>query len=271
MEGHLIQTDITFKYNINRASFDYYYILSEQSSTYETAADPTIYREESQPIYIYYGYGHEAYEYYPNNDRLVPAFSNVPEDSEWQINVYANDIDNREERNAVIKELSEVDFDAEIRKAFSKVVDQSYHTFKIDFGILGAASEVYAIMRVRATADRNAWILGKDYPIYLIGTDFGMYYLQTTTRWIKIAEARFAVIRGLVYPFALRYGITRGVAWNNVKGIIKGTPYNDVEGIINGVMLNERYGILIGAGWNEIKGIISGVVSSERGGVIEGV
>ena len=196
MEGHLIQTDLTFKYNINKASFDYYYVLANRTSTYESVIDATYYEEDSKPLYIYYGYGHEAYEYYPDSDNLIPAYSNVPADSEWQINVYANAVDNREERNAIIKNLSEVDFDAEIRKAFSKVVDQSYYTFRIDFGISGAGTEVYAIMRVRATSERRSWILGKDYPVYLIATDFGLYYLQTVNRWVKVASARSAVIRG---------------------------------------------------------------------------
>lgn len=247
IEGHLIQADLTFRYNINKASFDYYYALTDMSSTYRTTADVVLYEENSRPLYIYYGSGHEAYEYYPNNDSLVPAYSNVPADSEWEIKVYANDIDNREERSKVIKELEEVDFDAEIRKAFSKIVDQSYHTFRINFGISGAGSEIYAIMRVRATADRRSWILGKDYPVYLIATDFGLYYLQTTTRWVKIAEARYAIIRGLVYPYALRYGVVKGVTW-----------IDDLLGCILGTIQNTKYGITSGVKFDEVAGIIEG-------------
>ena len=249
IEGHLIKTDLTFKYNINRASFDYYYALTNMSTTYKTAANNSFYEEDSSPIYIYYGYGREAYEYYPSTETLVPAYSNVPSDAEWEIKVYANTIDNRSERNAVIKKLSEVDFDAEIKAAFSKVVDQSYHTFSINLGIAGITDSVYAIMRVKATSNRVSWILGKDFPLYIIGTDFGVYSLLTTTRRIKIAEARLAIIRGLVYPFSLVYGILQGVTFNKlVEGIVEGRKFSEIRSLIGGIMSPkiDEFGIIRG-------------------------
>ncbi len=249
IEGHLIKTDLTFKYNINRASFDYYYALTNMSTTYKTAANNSFYEEDSSPIYIYYGYGREAYEYYPSTETLVPAYSNVPSDAEWEIKVYANTIDNRSERNAVIKKLSEVDFDAEIKAAFSKVVDQSYHTFSINLGIAGITDSVYAIMRVKATSNRVSWILGKDFPLYIIGTDFGVYSLLTTTRRIKIVEARLAIIRGLVYPFSLVYGILQGVTFNKlVEGIVEGRKFSEIRSLIGGIMSPkiDEFGIIRG-------------------------
>ncbi len=250
VEGHLIRTSLTFRYNINRASFDYYYALTEMASTYKTEANVTFYEENSRPVYIYYGSGHEAYEYYPSTEILIPAYSNVPSDAEWEIKVYANAVDNREERNAVIKELSKVDFDGEIRSAFSKVVDQSYHTFRINLGIAGILNDVYAIMRVKATSDRTSWILGKDYPLYIIGTDFGVYSLLTTTRRIKIAEARFAIIRGLALPYSLLYGILYGVgkAESLLEGVVKGKVFSEIWSIIEGIMSpeNDEYGVIRG-------------------------
>ncbi len=250
IEGHLIRTNLTFRYNINRASFDYYYALTEMASTYETEANVTFYEENSRPVYIYYGYGHEAYEYYPSTEILIPAYSNVPSDAEWEIKVYANAVDNREERNTIIKELSKVDFDGEIRSAFSKAVDQSYHTFRINLGIAGILNDVYAIMRVKSTSNRVSWILGKDYPLYIIGTDFGVYSLLTTTRRIKIAEARFAIIRGLALPYSLLYGILYGVgkAESLLEGVVKGKVFSEIWSIIEGIMSpeNDEYGVIRG-------------------------